>query len=330
MRADHVSSPRESLIDRALEARAALIESGVTDAWRVFHGQSDGVDGLVLERFGPALIVQIHEGRLAISLDEVRTLAELAMQRLGIEAAYLKRFVRDRAGAGEDEQTLHRDATPWIGALLEEDWPIVEHGVKYLIRPYDGFSVGLFLEQRDNRRRVRELAAGRRVLNAFCYTCGFSVCAALGGASSVASVDLSKRYLEWGRRNFDTNAIDGAPHRFYCSDIFDFYKRAARQGLKYDLIVLDPPTFSRQRRPKREFSVEAQLDALLAGAVERLDSPGRILFSTNARMLDRSRLERALKAATKGRRIVEIEWQRLPADFRGDEPYSRSVVVRID
>jgi 23S rRNA (cytosine1962-C5)-methyltransferase len=325
-----VGTSFESLVVRALDARADLIASGISDAYRIFHGQSDGLEGLVVERFGPALIVQIHEGRIAASLDEVRTLVEGLMGRLGTTAAYLKKFVRDRAGVSDEEQSQYREAVPWIGTPLEPELTIVEHGVKFLIRPYDGFSVGLFLEQRDNRRRVRELAAGRRVLNTFAYTCGFSVAAAMGGASSVASVDLSKRYLEWGKCNFEANGIDQSPHRFYASDTFEFYKRAARQGLVYDLIVLDPPTFSRQRRPKREFSLESQLGELLAGAVDRLASPGTILFSTNTRTLDRTRIERAVRAAYKGRRIADMAWQRLPADFRGDEPYSRSVIVRLE
>ncbi|GJQ27149.1 MAG: hypothetical protein HBSAPP02_21810 [Phycisphaerae bacterium] len=339
------------LFNAALARRKSLIESGATTAYRILNGAPDGLDGVVMERFGPVLIVQWHEGRADVSPGRVQTFAQAAHDALGTTGVYLKRFVKDRAAAGTDIDARHRDATPWIGQPVPPEITIEEHGLRFLIRPYDGFSVGLFLEHRDNRRLIRELAAGRRVLNLFAYTCGFGVAAACGGASLVANVDLSRRYLEWGRDNFALNGIEtratseaAAPEseaglitRFYASDTFDFFARAARQGLAYDLIVLDPPTFSRTRRPARVFELDADLHRLLAGAISLLAPGGHLFFATNYRQMSMKRIEAQLHAAAEARdaprpprRVKILKRPALPADFAGDADYSKSILVRID
>lgn len=345
-------SPADAhLLETALARRKSLIESGATTAYRILNGAADGLDGVVMERFGPALIVQWHEGRADVPPQRVQTIAQAAHDALGTTGVYLKRFVKDRAAAGTDVDVRHRDATPWIGEATPPDITIDEHGLRFIIRPYDGFSVGLFLEHRDNRRLIRELAAGRRVLNLFAYTCGFSVAAALGGATLVASVDLSRRYLEWGRDNFALNGIDTRTTgdaaaakpgqelatRFYASDAFDFFGRAQRQAQQYDLIVLDPPTFSRTRRPARVFELDADLDRLLAGAIRLLAPGGQLFFATNYRQMSMKRMEAQLHAAAEAcdgpgppRRAHILKRPALPFDFAGDEEYAKAVLARVD
>lgn len=345
-------SPADArLFNAALTRRKSLIESGATTAYRILNGAADGLDGVVVERFGPALIVQWHEGRADVPLQRVQTIARAAHEALGTTGVYLKRFVKDRAAAGTDIDARHRDATPWIGQPVPHEITIEEHSLRFLIRPYDGFSVGLFLEHRDNRRLIRELAAGRRVLNVFAYTCGFSVAAALGGARLVASVDLSRRFLEWGRDNFALNGMDtratceaadpkpqtGQVTRFYVSDTFDFFVRATRQGLAYDLIVLDPPTFSRTRRPARVFELDADLDRLLAGAIGLLAPGGHLFVATNYRQMSIKRIEAQLHAAAEAcdgpgapRRAHILKRPVLPVDFAGDADYAKSILACVD
>jgi 23S rRNA (cytosine1962-C5)-methyltransferase len=313
-------------LESALQRRRALLDHGRTDALRLFHSGADGISGLVIERFGPVLIVQLHEDRLA-DADSLRPAIEALHRRLNTRAVYLKHFVRDRNRPDQPEPAAHSDPIPWIGDAVEPEQIVRENGLRFLIRPYDGFSVGLFLEQRDNRARVRTLAAGRRVLNLFAYTCGFSVAAAAGGAAQVASVDLSRRFLEWGRRNFELNELDTAPHLFFASDTFDFYRRARRQNRRFDLIILDPPTFSRTRRPTRVFVLEDQIEPLLAGALELLEPGGLLLFSTNNRALTHPRIERALASAADQRHIKVIDRPPLPPDFPGDPDYARTILV---
>lgn len=316
-------------LEAAVKRRAALLSDPATTACRLFHSDGDGIAGLVIERFGDVLIAQLHEERLAASEADVLALLEWLCGRLGLRAVYRKVFVRDRAKASADVEALHVDPRPWIGEPVDPELTILENGIRFHIRPYDGFSVGLFLEHRDNRRRVCELAAGRRVLNTFSYTCGFSVAAARGGAVSVDSVDVHKRYLEWGKRNFEANGLDLTPHRFFCSDVMDFYRRAARQGRRYDLVILDPPTFARLRRPERTFVLDEQLGDLCRGAIELLDPGGIILLATNHRQIPPARMEEELFNAA-GERVCTItDRPALPTDFCGDPDYAKTVFARI-
>ena len=152
--------------------------------------------------------------------------------------------------------------------------------------------------------------------------------AVAGGAASIDSVDISKHYLQWGKRNFALNNIDLAGHRFFCSDVFDFYKRARRQGRRYHVIVLDPPTFSRSRRPKRVFELTKQLDNLLIGAVELLEPAGLIFLATNCREIDRQRMEQACITAAGQRQCTIVAQPQLPLDFAGDPECSKSIIVK--
>ncbi|MBK8270078.1 MAG: class I SAM-dependent rRNA methyltransferase [Planctomycetes bacterium] len=317
-------------IEASIAKRRALMACHDLDAYRLVNGAADGIPGLVIERLGDALIVQFHEGKLDTTTDALRPAVEAIMSRLGVRAAYAKYFVRDRSQLLPQQAAAHTEARPWLGTQLESRITIQELAAQYLIRPYDGFSYGLFLEHRDNRRRVREYAKGRRVLNLFCYTCGFSVTAGQGGAREVTSVDLSKRYLDWGRANVELNALEVATQRFICSDTFEFYKRAERQKLEYDLIILDPPTFARMRRPAKTFVLEKQVGPLLAGAIGLLARGGILFFATNNRNMNSGRIDREIHRAAGSRACKILDRPGLPVDFAGDPDYSHSLWVRFD
>ncbi len=318
----------EGIIGRALERRRGLAEDRATTAWRVLHGEEDGTPGLVIECFGDVLIAQLHEERLEWDESVCRALAERLKERLGARAVYRKYFLRDRAQAPDAVTAEHTRPEAWIGEAVEPELTVLENGMRFLIHPYEGFSVGLFLEHRDNRAWVRRSAVGRRVLNGFCYTCGFSVAAATGGAVGVDSVDVHKRYLEWGKRNFEANGLGLGAHRFFCSDVLDFYARATRQGRRYDLIVLDPPTFARLRRPSRTFVLQDELEVLCRGAVELLEPGGMILVATNDRRIGAARVEEVLTGAAPGR-VSIVQRPGLPADFPGDPRFSKTVIARL-
>lgn len=318
----------QALVDRAVAARSSLLRDPLAAA-RLFHGVADGVAGLVIEKFGPALLVQLHEGQFRASEDEVRAVCESLLVQLELRAAYLKCFPIDRNAALPQLGKRHTDPTPWIGHPLEAEFPIVESDARFLIRPYDGYSVGLFLEHRENRARVRQLAAGRRVLNLFSYTCGFSVAATWGGAHSTDNVDASKRYLEWGRRNFAANDLPLDPHRFFCDDAFAFLRRARRQQRMYDLAILDPPTFGRHKDAPKPFALADDLDRLVADTIDRLAPGGLLLLAVNHRPTTVRRLEEAVRRGAAGRRSEILEIPALPADFAGDPAYSKSVIARF-
>ncbi|MBL8765029.1 MAG: class I SAM-dependent rRNA methyltransferase [Phycisphaerae bacterium] len=317
------------LLSRAMEKRRGMIRSGETDAFRVFSGAADGLDGVFIDVYGEGAVLMVHEGIAPRGLD-VRSAAGAALRVLGpagVRAVYLKPFAKDRSGLGGALPAVVMDPTPAAGAALPEELRVHEHGATLEVRLYDGLSTGLFLDQRENRRFVRDWCAGLvrersvapSVLNTFAYTCAFSVAAARAGALAT-SVDVSGRYLGWGKRNFGHNAIDAGPHRFAKMDTFEFLQYARRKGLRYDVIVLDPPSFASgsKRKGQRPWSSVADYPRLVREAAGVACPGALILASTNTRELCLpGRLERAIIDGLG----VEPVWVGLPgppADFAAE------------
>src|SRR5690606_18924996 len=165
---------------------------------------------------------------------------------------------------------------------------------------------GLFIDQRDNRQRVRAASGGLAVLNLFAYTCSFSVAAALGGAREVTSVDLSKRALERGKDNFRLNGLQPKQHRFVSEDALKWLARAKRRGQTFDLVVVDPPSFA--TRGKATFNVQSGYRALVARALSIVTPGGALLAVTNHRKTSPRKLCAMLKqaAADAGRELVSL------------------------
>lgn len=318
-------------IARAIERRAASLEDSNTDALRLVHDFADGLPGFVVEKLGPVLVAQYHEGRAARPIEDYRAALAPHLPRLGATSAYLKVFPRDRSAALPRLEAALRDPRPWIGEPAPPEHVVREDGVRFVVRAYDGFATGLFLDHRTHRRIVRRIAAGRRVLNGFAYTCGLSLVAALGGAAGVSSVDVSKRCLEWGKRNFAENgvALDRA-RLFYCCDMLEFYKRAARKHERFDLVILDPPAFARLKESRRVFLLERDLAPLVEGALALLDPGGLLLIATNLRGLPIARLEEAVRRAAAPRRAHLVERPAPPIGFEGDPEFMKSLLLRLD
>ena len=194
---------------------------------------------------------------------------------------------------------------------------VAERGVRYGIDFGAGYSAGLFLDQRANRARVRKLAP-KRMLNTFAYTCSFSVVAAMAGAQTL-SLDLSKKSLDRGRRNFELNGLPLEGHRFLADDVMDVLPRLERRGEKFDLIILDPPTFSLGNRGRR-WKVEDQIEDLLRSALEVAAPKASILVSTNCTKLNSDILERTVRFVLKTQRIgAEITREAPLPDFPSGE-----------
>ena len=324
--------PQTDLLDDKLEvalaSRLSCLLQPDTDAVRLFTGRPDGLAGLVAEQLGPVIVLQTHQGKFQGDEDRLRRVGKWYMRALGAKAVYHKRFLKRRST--EDDPEL-RSPQPLLGKPVAEELPINEGGLRFLVHPYDGYSVGLFLDQRENRRRVRELASGRRVLNAFAYTCGFSVAAAAGGAAETVSIDVSKRALEWGKRNFAANDLPLDGHLFIRSDVFEYFSRAQRQQREFDLIILDAPTFARSKKPARVFSIAKDLGELLNAALAVLAPGGYVLLSTNNRDSSATWLrdQIAEAAATAHRRFQITSTPPLPPDFAADSGYSKTLIARF-
>lgn len=319
-------------VDARQSLRAAIIQPEATTAFRLRHGASDGWLGWYVERLGDYLLSQSES---EFNAEQRRLLMDLPEAK-GVYHKLLNRQVR---------KTPVTQVSPRLvsGAAAPERFTVSENSVKFELSFNEGYSVGLFFDQRDNRRRflTGHIAAGFsfrvpnaefRVLNTFAYTCGFSVCAALGGARTT-SLDLSKKYLEWGKRNFALNGLDPAQHDFIYGDTFDWLKRLAKKHRAFDVIVLDPPTFS-QSKASGVFRAERDYGRLVSAALPVLKPDGVLLASTNAAewkpedfLAD---VAQAIRQA--GRRIIQQHYAPQPPDFpvRRDEPaYLKTLWLRI-
>jgi 23S rRNA (cytosine1962-C5)-methyltransferase len=177
---------------------------------------------------------------------------------------------------------------------------VQESGLVYGLDFAAGYSVGLFLDQRANRRLVAECRP-KKLLNTFAYTCSFSVVAASVGGQTV-SVDLSKKSLDRGRENFALNQLSTEGHRFIADDVLDVFPRLVKRGERFDTIILDPPTFSRGNKG-RKFQVERDMETLLTAALEVAEPKARILISTNCTRLETRDLEQLARYALKINRL---------------------------
>jgi 23S rRNA (cytosine1962-C5)-methyltransferase len=223
-------------IAAALALRKASVAAGTTDAMRLVHAESDGLPGLIADRYADTLVVQI----LSAGCERWReTLLDLLRKASGCARIYERSDadVRELEGFPLRAGALH-------GPAPEGPVGIVEHGIRYDVDVVAGQKTGFYLDQRDNRRRAGFLARDREVLNCFCYTGGFTLSALAGGARSVLSVDSSAPALAAARANLALNGLDAARAEWLEADVFAALRRLREQGRQFDLIVLDPPKFA--------------------------------------------------------------------------------------
>jgi 23S rRNA (cytosine1962-C5)-methyltransferase len=262
---------------------------------RLVDGKGDGLEGIEIDDFAGRWLVQTRAGGFPHWLRGVT----------GPRAIYWKRL-------GEQKEAPARVE----GEIVREAFEGMENGMRFWIDFTAGYSQGIFLDQRDNRAELRKRAQGKRVLNCFAYTCGFGVAAALGGAETV-NIDLSKRYLDWGRRNYELNGIGSAGHEFIYGDAVNWMERFARKGRNFDLVILDPPTFSRDKDGK-VFTVEDGFPGLVQSAEAVLAESGAIFCSTNQRTLTPEGFQRLITEGLPKPAGWRSEERGMPADFTGD------------
>src|SRR6267142_3237935 len=236
-------------------------------------------DGWV-ERFGRDILISFK--RVLVRERLIQELREWASGTLFNFERIFARFVPRKSEQREPPRLICGDPTENLPPIA------TERRLKFGIDFGAGFSVGLFPDQRENRSYVRRIAP-KRLLNCFAYTCSFSVSAAYVGATTL-NIDLSKKSLARGRENFALNSLPTVDHRFIADDVMEVLPRLVRKGEKFDMIILDPPTFSRSHRGK-PFHVERDFEHLLTMAIELLQRNGHILLSTNCSTLREKGLE---------------------------------------
>ncbi len=278
--------------------RASVSEDGAVTAYRLIDGSGDGVPGVYLDRYGPAAVLNVHEDA-RLSQSWVTGAARLTLDQLaqaGLEAVYVKAFARDRSRLGGRAPDELRAAVPRAGRAQPESLVVREYGSRFEVRLYDGLSTGLFLDHREHRRALSQRGL-LRVLNLFAYTCAFAVPLAAAGAQ-VTNVDVSARYLEWGKRNLALNGLDASVDsrqgdsrrgaRFFRMDAFAYLAYAERHPEeRFDLVILDPPTFAvgDRRRGVKPWKALADYPALVRAALRVLAPGGSVFAASNTREL---------------------------------------------
>jgi 23S rRNA (cytosine1962-C5)-methyltransferase len=290
----------------------------------------DALPRLAVDVYDAWLVAQIHDDATWTQERKNRVLD--ALGALGFDGVYLK--VRPKQ-ANTLIDTRREDLAPRAplrGTPAPDPLVITEEGVPYQVRLGDGLSTGIFLDQRSNRRRVRELARGKSVANLFAYSCAFTVAAAVGGARETVSVDASATALERGRANLRAAGVtDDGHHELIAMDAFQWLKRARARGARFDLVLLDPPSYSTTKT--RRFVAEADY-ADLAGEALGIVAPGGALLScVNHRGISRARFRKMLHEALRraGREAQQVKDLPEPRDFpppMGAEPHMKSALVR--
>lgn len=248
-------------LDRAFALRDGWFAGRDTTAYRLCNGEGDRVPALVVDRYDHAAVIRLDGGVLAPWLERllphlIRALSARGVRSIGLRAQ----------GDAEGRKLAHLHGPPLPDRLFAR-----ELGVAMEVDLARGQKTGAFLDQRENRARVRALAAGRRrALNLFSYAGGFSIAAALGGAGRVTSVDTASAAHASAQRTFRENGVDPAAHEFVTADVFDFLEKARARGDRYDLIISDPPSFAPSERAKpRALSAYRRLHAAVARVLDR-------------------------------------------------------------
>jgi 23S rRNA (cytosine1962-C5)-methyltransferase len=284
--------------------------------------EGDQLPGVTVDCYADYAVLSVSS---AEAFERRMHIAELLVA-LGARGVYLK--CRKRADLRQIDARELAPPTPIAGAAAPDAIVVSEADGRFYVALGQGLSTGLFVDQRDNRARVRALSKSKRVLNLFSYTSSFSVAAALGGARETLSVDLSARALGLARKNFELNQIRGN-HRFLKADALAWLERAERRQERFDIVVLDPPSFATIGK-SLTFSVARGYVELAERALGVLAADGVLLAVTNHRKTSQRDLRRMLRAATEkaGRRLKTLKDLPAQLDCLGSEP-SKSVLVTV-
>jgi len=328
----------ERALRLALERRWGLGRSADRDpeerrttAFRLVNEEGDALPGLAVDVYGDHLVAQLYAGDVWEDAKRKDRVLD-ALHALGFDGVYLKMRPKQANVLVDTRRDDLAPAEPVRGAAAPAELQVLEEGAPHRVRLGDGLSTGIFLDQRQNRRLVRDIANGARVLNLFSYTCAFSVVAALGGAKSTVSVDASLAALERGRAGFTNAGLDLAAHVFAAEDAFTWLARAASKPARFDLVILDPPSYSSTK--KRRFVAESDYGELVEAAAKVLAPGGKILACCNHRGMARHRLRRlsAEGARSANREVIQMKDLPESQDFPpplGKDAHMKSLLLTL-
>ncbi|PHG47670.1 class I SAM-dependent rRNA methyltransferase [Bacillus wiedmannii] len=310
----------ESKIKSALHKRKQFYKSSDTTAFRVLNGEGDGLGGLIIDYYDGYSVVSWYSEGIYTFRDEIIAALQKVANFKGIYEK--KRFdTKGKYIEGDDFVAGERGEFPLI---------VKENGVNFAVYLNDGAMVGVFLDQRNVRKQIRDkYATGRTVLNMFSYTGAFSVFAALGGASKTTSVDLANRSLSKTIEQFSVNEIDYEAQDIIVEDVFLYFKYAAKKKMKFDMVVLDPPSFARSK--KYTFSAAKDYKNLLKETIAITENNGIIVASTNCSAFDMKKFKGFIDTAFKemNGKYKILEEHSLPEDFRTIDQFKEGDYLKV-
>lgn len=306
----------ETLFRQAKEKRSAYYQDELTTAFRLFNQEGDGFGGLTVDLYGDYAVFSWYNSYVY----QIRKVISEAFRQVFPEVLGTYEKIRFK---GLDYESAHV-----YGQEAPDFFTVLENGVLYQVFMNDGLMTGIFLDQHEVRGSLVDgLAMGKSLLNMFSYTAAFSVAAAMGGASQTTSVDLAKRSRESSQAHFQANGISTDDHRFIVMDVFEYFKYAKRKGLTYDVIVLDPPSFARNK--KQTFSVAKDYHKLIFQSLEILNPGGIIIASTNAANVSRQKFTEQIDKGFAGRSYQILNKYGLPADFAYNKKDESSNYLKV-
>ena len=306
----------EALFRQAKEKRSAYYQDELTTAFRLFNQEGDGFGGLTVDLYGDYAVFSWYNSYVY----QIRKVISEAFRQVFPEVLGTYEKIRFK---GLDYESAHV-----YGQEAPEFFTVLENGVLYQVFMNDGLMTGIFLDQHEVRGSLVDgLAMGKSLLNMFSYTAAFSVAAAMGGASQTTSVDLAKRSRELSQAHFQANGISTDDHRFIVMDVFEYFKYAKRKALTYDVIVLDPPSFARNK--KQTFSVAKDYHKLISQSLEILNPGGIIIASTNAANVSRQKFTEQIDKGFAGRSYQILNKYGLPADFAYNKKDESSNYLKV-
>ena len=306
----------ETLFRQAKEKRKAYYQDELTTAFRLFNQEGDGFGGLTVDLYGDYAVFSWYNSYVY----QIRKVISEAFRQVFPEVLGAYEKIRFK---GLDYESAHV-----YGQEAPDFFTVLENGVLYQVFMNDGLMTGIFLDQHEVRSSLVDgLAMGKSLLNMFSYTAAFSVAAAMGGASQTTSVDLAKRSRELSQAHFQANGISTDDHRFIVMDVFEYFKYAKRKGLTYDVIVLDPPSFARNK--KQTFSVAKDYHKLISQSLEILNPGGIIIASTNAANVSRQKFTEQIDKGFAGRSYQILNKYGLPADFAYNKKDESSNYLKV-
>ena len=306
----------ETLFRQAKEKRSAYYQDELTTAFRLFNQEGDGFGGLTVDLYGDYAVFSWYNSYVY----QIRKVISEAFRQVFPEVLGTYEKIRFK---GLDYESAHV-----YGQEAPDFFTVLENGVLYQVFMNDGLMTGIFLDQHEVRGSLVDgLAMGKSLLNMFSYTAAFSVAATMGGASQTTSVDLAKRSRELSQAHFQANGISTGDHRFIVMDVFEYFKYAKRKGLTYDVIVLDPPSFARNK--KQTFSVAKDYHKLISQSLEILNPGGIIIASTNAANVSRQKFTEQIDKGFAGRSYQILNKYGLPADFAYNKKDESSNYLKV-